>query len=608
MGRKYLLITDTKLSKIDIYRVKRFLKQNAESSIKVITLDENITIKLKKHFPALEYKYYNIFVHFSKDHYRDLVFSEITKLTSTVADSVFEFPFLYINTVFTTTIAPLIYLKDVLREELSEYNKASVYLLNGNPRIEFLCIFNSEMESGSRFFYKRSWQINYYIFLWFKERNTIKWIHKTSTILLKVCLLGRRVMIPVLRGIKFCIDFFIAKIKERRVLIGKKPLSIINVRSGVQISPSESLYKHLSRKNETYYVVFNRKLLPKLRTSGLNYYWIYNNKKFKDILGYWVNLNKVRKTFRKIHGEMPSVNISYASIINELLSEYFLDYVALNSFNDFILNFKDKILNVFSFETFSIRAAIDGYVSKKNKIPSYSIQHVSYMEEIRPIPLWTDGLFFMSSRIKEFFKEQYPDYMNMFFYLGPSSYDSVFNTSKYYESKRITIFTQPDYYLEDYFSLIKELLLILKGAEYIVSIKPHPRDKNCGKYNKLKKLYKKVEVFSPDYDSVKLIRNSSLVISIFSSTLFQSLLIGTPFISVNYKKKFGDIINRIDYLNENANLVVEDISDLETILNDIDFFNDEFKNVRTRYINRHFGGYVGSATEKILELLNELEN
>ena len=125
----------------------------------------------------------------------------------------------------------------------------------------------------------------------------------------------------------------------------------------------------------------------------------------------------------------------------------------------------------------------------------------------------------------------------------------------------------------DYDEQIWENLLQNYGGknDFFIILKPHPGEKNTSIYEKIMQKYPHNNVIITQNDIFELIQISSLVISVFSSTMFESLCFKKPVIRL----KFSEYENHI--LDSSNAIITSNINDLTQNISKL-IYNSKFKN------------------------------
>lgn len=508
-----------------------------------------------------------------------------------------------------------------LREIIDAYNITDLILYEGSPKVQFSGVTLSEGERSFRFIYKRSWYLNYFVYNAFSEEIVIRWKSKTPYLYLSILnhikpdiiLLGKLALL-LKRKIMFNKNTEYKNKSGKDYSISNKPLIVIPVRNPIQVVPLVSIYNEIlnNNKEKPIYLTLenysNNKLQSLLQDKALEFFDLYSLLTFKKIIDYYFRVKQYSrsKTTKKkyvIDIERNNIKVKLEPLIREL-TIYWFDVVL---YEDLLKNFEEKvngktsIKNIINNETHGHYAAFEGEWAKQKGITSIGIQHVAIPDTIKPRISWVDNMFMMSKEIFEKLSILKQD--ERFSYVGPIAYDLYFNTSNFRLSDTITIFTQPDDYKCEYVQIIKDVIHIIERNDlrYKVIVKLHPREKDIKTFVNLKNLYKDIEILTNQIDSLDLIKASRFVISIFSGTLMQSIIIGTPGISINYANKYE--IN-MDFINDEITKKVYSKNELEYIMLNEDKFIAEYLKNRSKYLSDNLEGYSGNASKEVYSFIN----
>ena len=154
--------------------------------------------------------------------------------------------------------------------------------------------------------------------------------------------------------------------------------------------------------------------------------------------------------------------VSNKEILEEIKTCWFENNYRLYLMDKLIANTKDSVKIVYTTETYNHNAAIEGLWAKRAGTRIYSIQHVG-MERFKiPVDIWTDSFYYMDYELFKY-KSEYMEDSSKCKYIGPISYDSIFNTSESTNTmQRVTILTQPDDFRFDFIEMLDDIVSIRK--------------------------------------------------------------------------------------------------------------------------------------------------
>jgi hypothetical protein len=246
-------------------------------------------------------------------------------------------------------------------------------------------------------------------------------------------------------------------------------------------------------------------------------------------------------------------------------------------------------------ETHSYHSAFQAeWIKKKNGI-SYGVQHVTIANKLKPRISRVNKMFMMSQNIANQLSKIKPNETFLFF--GPLSYDYYFNKSQHGKVfHEISIFTQPDDFKKDYLEIIEDVINIINkhDLDFQLNIKLHPRERDAAIFEKFSERYSNLSIITNELSSNELVLKSDLIISINSGVIMQSIIIGTPIISVNYDLKHSV---DVDFIKHSVTKKAKSKEELESYLLDLEKLNDEYKKNRELFFEENLNNYNGAASK-----------
>ncbi|QED49190.1 hypothetical protein [Cytobacillus dafuensis] len=502
-------------------------------------------------------------------------------------------------------------------------NITNVTFINGHDKLPFTSIFFSEGERPFRLMYTRSRYLNYFInkFLLDKGIST-EWVAKESKVKLLFYRFVRREFMILIRFLIYFKMWFTAKaaIKRKKFVYSfnddkNDKITFLLARNIVQVSPLLNIYHELKRqKKRPLFVAMDMlqrgNCTSYLSKKGIDYLSLTGLLTIKDlfsILGLTINLRKHLALMPNFM--INNVYINGEDLMREISSSWIEGLIRYRLLNK-VLEKINQVETIFTTETFNHNAAIEGLWAKDNRIPIYTIQHTTYWKGIAPINVWTNGIFFMTYDIYRFFLEHCPNEREKFNYVGPISYDYYFNSKKNVKGK-ISIFTQPDDFLNEYINITNDVAKSVKNIGKSVIVKLHPREKRKKFFQKkFSNIINETGIMGSisNEESNEIIRNSEVSISISSGTIYQSILIGIPPIRVNYEKKYNTDESKVDFLSHPVTYEVCNREELQYALNNIEIIHEKFQFFREDYLDKVLPGYTGNSTMKMLEVVERLRH
>ncbi len=192
--------------------------------------------------------------------------------------------------------------------------------------------------------------------------------------------------------------------------------------------------------------------------------------------------------------------------------------------------------------------------AKKQGIPNYVFQH-GYPDEPYTgfLPILTDNLLVWNEALKRRFDELNEEGSNIVVFGYPKfdrryiddanynlqgDYQKIKSRTILFASQPIEELTQENVGL-DIRNKVNEVLIEMKNMDYNIIIRPHPQEIHSIKDHTPKQLHNSIHGGTYDMDSLLHdIMRSDIVVSFNSTTLFESILLGVPALSIYESKKF----------------------------------------------------------------------
>lgn len=585
----------------------------------IILTDKQLYSKVIITYPNLKFIFIDLFSDRDSDKKSNLAVDIMNELLATnplLAWREYNLPEILINQVYDSMIKIIYNLINELDKTIKEYSVTTLCLFGGNPRVQFLPLTLAEGERAFRFLYKRTWFLNYFANQAFKEKLTVEFKNKTPMVFLKV-IRSIRPMAIILGKLISTLKRIIKKKGSSRNNVKnfdvKKEIALIMVRNPIQVEPLIPMYNEIERDNEfiplylAYENYSNNKLVNELNKRNLRYLDLY------EILNMQIWLSSIKSIIKIKKGNK---NIFLDKVINESriffsvkeisvnLLPFIIDIIITEKLlTDFSESVQNKICCLINNETHSYHSGIQGEWIKKRNCASFGIQHVTISNKLLPKISRVSTMFMMSKEITKQLSEIKPD--EDFIFLGPMSYDLHFNTSEHTdEFKRISIFTQPDDFKKEYLKIIQDIVDIIKENNLRVefNIKLHPRERDLDSFKNFEINNPNVKVISNEITSNELIKTSDLVVSIHSGILMQSIIIGTPGISINYDKRHEI---KLDFINHNVTQKVQTKDELQSSLLDFNRLNEMYYINRDSFLKSYLEDYKGNAANGVYKYIKQ---
>lgn len=469
-------------------------------------------------------------------------------------------------------------------------------LIGGNKNFRYFPFYFAEAhEDGFRFLHKSSWYFNALIYRAFKNKIKISFINEEN--IFKLNIIKRVRQVVLLFGISLLV--FIKHIKKWKKFLGhhsenlQKKLILFPVRTVHQLrfilptvnkvneenecSPVIVFYEGLRAKDVDTFIFdqkMERYLAPMYQGKTLVIMMksiIFSVKNFFKAL-----FTKKEDLVMDVNGIKILIPLEEIKI-ESTIGVYYKVYYDL--FNSFVQERKKKVSLIFSTEMTSKEAFLEKKASSNTKVPMYHFQ--TAMFEPKPMPVLPIGdKFFVNSKInKKLLSNIGQKSYGKVEYVGLFRYKIIKeNQNISTKLEKILFATQPHdnqvtlQILEDLSAYIKKQKSSIK-----VFVKLHPRDR-MENYVSLHGSYGLIFIDEQNIDLDRLIEESDLVISRFSSMLQEALIIGTPYLACLFTENDKSIKN--DYLSDSlsAYSIKELIKKIENYEESIKIFNG-FRNI-----------------------------
>lgn len=590
---------------------------NLEDDSVVILTEQGLYTEFTNKFSNLK----SIFINIFDDEYSikatataEKIMKEIHEKTSRQTIRGYNFSELLINELFSS-IELVFNLIEKLEEVKEKHHITELCLYEGNPKVQFAPMALSEGERAFRFMYKRAWFLNYFVYKAFSEDIRIEWNYITPRIYLMFIRNIRSIIILIGKLFKIIMKIYLSRKNtvDKKYENTQNPIILLVVRNPIQVEPLLPIYNEID-KNKDFTPLFiaienysNNNLIDTLERQKVSFIDSFQSLTFVSIAKCIYEIKKINTLsamhkISKVSFATKCVDIDLNDIIVNLRPFIFDILLFDNIFNRFVSKGND-VQCLINNETHSYHPAIQTEWIRKRKGFSFGIQHVTIAYRFKPRISRVDTMFMMSKEIMCKLSEIKPD--EKFVFLGPVSYDNFFNTTSHLNQfNTISIFTQPDDYKREYLQIIEDIIEIvnLNALDFSINIKLHPRERDYDSFNSIIKKYANIKIINYELSSNELIKMSDLVLSIHSGILMQSIIIGTPGISINYSNKHN--IN-VDFINHNVTKKVFSKRELESCLLNLDLIDNEYKMNRENFINNILSNYDGKAAEKVFAFIKK---
>jgi hypothetical protein len=451
-------------------------------------------------------------------------------------------------------------------------------LVGGNKNFRYMPFYFAEAhEDGFQFLHKSSWYFNTLIYKTFNNKVKISFINEENIV--KLNLIKRIRQMVLLFGISFLV--LVKHIKKWKKFLGhdnnftiegKRTIlfpartihqlrfilpTIRKLNDNNDCLPLVVFYEGLRAKDVDKFI-YNEKIEQYLIPlySGASIFLVL--KSIASSIGsFFKNLFVAKKDLNLVLNDI-EVFIPFEEIrIESTIGVYYKVYHDL--LNSFLKKIHEQVSLIFSTEMTSKEAFLEKQVALKYNIKMYHFQ--TAMFEPKPMPILPIGdKFFTNSKVNQMLLSKIGEKS-----YGKVVYEGMFRYQIIKQNKKDLPFLKKILYATQPHDN-QMTIEILKGlSKYLyekklsieVFVKLHPRD-NINNYKDIQNIYGLHFSDNQNINLDKLIEESDLVISRFSSMLQEALIIGTPYIACLFTKNDQSIKN--DYLNHN--LSVHSINDL----------------------------------------------
>lgn len=587
-----------------VYDIKEFEKANIENSDLVITTCE----KVNKRAICKQIKVILISLNTYRPNEKSIqeYKNKVGKILDYIKFCDIDLVLPNMNTLYRNWFYVIDFMIESINDIVKNNSIHQIFIYGGHPNAVITTLTLAEGETPRIFMYKRSWLFNNFIRAAFMHSSiNVIWLKKDNPHILKII---NRIRINIIYHFKILNRILTTlrkpKTKDENVLPENTEM-IFLVRNPIQVEPLEGIYKeaHLFGKKAVF--AFSESYLKKgvrheLVSRNLPYINLESTINIKDIF----NAKKILKIYKRAYKDkkVSIMGIEYLqyNLINDLTSYMFDEILRIKSLSRSLkkVNSYDSYILIHN-ETYNYRAAIDSLWANKNNYPIYSIQHVAMEGSKKPVMIWQDRMYMMTNNIADVLNKQSSS--NKFRFLGPGAYDSVFDTSLSNKKlNNIAVFTQTDGLTNDYLDIIDDLIMIRKGYNlgYTIRVKLHPRETNVDIYLERYSQYQYIDICYGTINTNQIIQESDLAISIYSGVIFQSIIIGTPIISVNYNKKHK---YSTDYIEDKVTLKAYTTDELINKIVNFKEVREEFFKFRRIYLMEALCNYKGDSNNKIMK-------
>jgi hypothetical protein len=511
----------------------------------------------------------------------------------------------FLNTIHINTVRQINNVLYTIKEYLSSAEMKEIYLLGGNSAVEFFSVFYAEGEVPFQLLYKKHWSRNYYISKFFSQMYPCTWLGEEGKLKLRLYKFIRRNVL-ILPKLFYYQLLRLLYFKYRRINKTDKELVFFSIRSTSQIATMEALFKGIPDKYQK--VFFSNDLIQSPGISKLI------NKVGKSVSVYpGISLiNSLQFLFKLF--VVPSIvdnrtlrflPISQREVNLELMSTYDEYILKKESLLRILKSAQGRIKVFLSSETYGQTSVMEKQVCDSLGIEYVNIQNVIYEYDWIPYFPIADKTFLFSSEV-DFFEKKGALYYEV---VGPVWLDQFYGRRDEYQKERVIgVFTQPDSYsklyleLVEYISSNKEIF-----NDFVFVVKPHPRERrsNIDLFNDYAKGSSGcIQIADKRRSSIDLLKGSFATISISSTVLYESNVMGIPSIGFNPEGKHQDYSNNYDHLKDEHIFTIFHPRELIQVLRLLKSNSQAFEEKRRNTFKNLLCGYNGNAIERIIKVCN----
>lgn len=416
----------------------------------------------------------------------------------------------FINHICVNFFRPLMNLTVEIDKILKKERIEEIVLYGGNPQVEYFSITFSLGETFSNFLHSNE-IFNYYINKIYSSKNKIIFKKKESKIKIYFIKFIKRELVRLFLNI---LDII------RIVCTKKKKIEKLNLKNKILFSVKTRTHKQLMKKLKEYdehnkIEILEHYNLRNLKEDSQNSIYSY--------ITLTMFLSKKKKSLyfkSKLDNKIEVMNLVKLSEIKEELSIN-ENYIILRELFFNKIRFIYKYINL---EIRNFKAGIDYYLLKEKVMKNITLQTVALTEIRLPNYCFADEVLTLreeiASKLNKLNNVQYFRYHGNIFNFNYNKYRKNLN-------KKIVIFTQPNFMVDKYKELLKELLkLDRKGYEFYIKL--HPRNKR----NDFKE-FREIKIISGK-DNYLVMDKFEKVVSISSSILEEATNYGIPTYAITY--------------------------------------------------------------------------
>ena len=485
------------------------------------------------------------------------------------------------NTYFMRVFRPICSLIIQIEELLEKESITELLLIGGSP-LAFITLNSGEGE-GEKHFYKSSWLFNDFLMQYFNKTIPIRWENKKNKFIFSLLHIIRENTFFYLKLIKNLASSFIFK---NSPLIPNTSINESNIFSFVQLPLQfkhlKSLTENLNLSNNFFISSFNS-IVSKGKKSNIYTYKVSFSstlrsiKKFKNLK---FNIKSQDFIFRF---QNKNISLNKNIFIRSLMNNFIFFQINLTSLMDLFkrVELKNKAY-FFGNMTVGEDVILVYELSRKLNIPFYNFQAVTMSKIIFPQMNLAERYFLYSKKTHHLYEKFNSSYE---FYL-PFFQKKYIYKLKEEDTVVLTLFTQPDTYTDryiDFLNLVLPLLSRLK-TKVRLNIKLHYREHRINEFIEISNQYEFVEIIENLTLVESVIKKSHFILSMTSSVLYESIVIGRPGIIIDFDGQDFNWIYDNDICYPEINFIIKSANDLFEILNHTNKYSSLYNDRRDEWL------------------------
>tara|TARA_B110000503_G_scaffold138547_1_gene224963 strand:- start:11512 stop:13224 length:1713 start_codon:yes stop_codon:yes gene_type:complete len=491
------------------------------------------------------------------------------------------------NKVYSRIFRPICSVILQVNSVLKLHSISRIILHQGNE-IDFSYL-KGGIGEGQKKMFKASWFFNFYLFQFFRNDIEVLWC-RTPRIYLRTILYVRS-LINILNLILKSFRSFFKKNHKETIVPSNNKTTILAFVSGL------TQYKRVLDIVDTYYRDCDICFLSNEDSKVSKQNVVPNLIKIKSIAikSFLINYFK----FRRIKKSFNNANLYFKVYNKEICIESKLfftsieDYVVYNFAAEF--EFKKEFIKhqlesskvlFLSVYTFGDEILLIRSLAKDRRVKHVNFQTVTMAKILLPDLSLADEYYLYSYRTFEFYKK-YASCFKYYFNVKDLDIDNVRNQEL--GNYVLTIYTQPDIFADFYLELINLIALIIESdnLSWKVFIKFHYRQNKITDFYELESKFDFISILDKDIDIVKSFNNTSFMMSIGSSVLYEAIIYSCPGIIAQFNYIDDGYVFGNDICFPEVNFNITDKNHLREIFLHPEEYIDDYNKRRNLFVSKN---------------------